>query len=79
MAPTFFSNFQNIFFNYFTKSPQTTIALKFLTHIISALGGVRYLCTLYIVTGLRYLDMDWVQKSACSGFFFQSLNSFCEK
>jgi hypothetical protein len=25
---------------YFIKNPQTTIALKFLTHIISAIGGV---------------------------------------
>ena len=29
--------------NYFIKKPQTTIALTFLTHIISAIGGV---CTL---------------------------------
>ena len=37
----FFSNFQDIyFFNYFIKNPQTTIALTFLTHIISAIGGV---------------------------------------
>ena len=35
----FFSNFQDIFY-HFIKNPQTTIALTFLTHIISAIGGV---------------------------------------
>ena len=29
-------------FIYFIKNPQTTIAPTFLTHIISAIGGVRY-------------------------------------
>ena len=29
------------FFNYFIKNPQTTIALTFLTYIISAISGVR--------------------------------------
>ena len=35
---------------YFTKNPQTTIALTFLTHIISAIGGVR--CNRENVDGL---------------------------
>ena len=29
-----------MFFNQFIKNPQTTIALTFLTHIISDIGGV---------------------------------------
>ena len=53
--PQFFSNFQDMFFfNHFVKNPQSTIALTFLTNIISDIGGVRrasaallptYLCT----------------------------------
>ena len=39
-APMIFSNFQYIFFIHFIKNPQTTIALPFLTHNISATGGV---------------------------------------
>ena len=35
-----FHIFRIFFFNYFIKNPQTTIAPKFLTHIISAIGGV---------------------------------------
>jgi hypothetical protein len=41
MAPTiFFQIFRIYFFNYFIKNPQTTIALTFLTYVISATGGV---------------------------------------
>ena len=36
----FFQTFSIYFFNYFIKNPQTTIAPTFLTHIISAIGGV---------------------------------------
>ena len=37
----FFSNFQDTYFlNYFIKNRQTTIALTFLTNIISGIGGV---------------------------------------
>ena len=40
-APTFcFQIFRTYFFNHFIKNPQTTIALTFLTHIISDIGGV---------------------------------------
>ena len=39
----FFQIFRIYFFNYFIKNPQTTIALTFLTHIISAIGGVQKL------------------------------------
>ena len=39
-APTIFSNFQDFLKKYFIKNPQTTIALTFLTHIISGIGGV---------------------------------------
>ena len=41
-APTIFFQIFSIcfFFNYFIKNPQTAIALTFLTHIISAIGGV---------------------------------------
>ena len=38
MAPTIFSQIFRII--YFIKNPQTTIALTFLTHIISTIGGV---------------------------------------
>ena len=36
----FFQTFSIFVFNYFIKNPQTTIALPFLTHNISATGGV---------------------------------------
>ena len=36
----FFSYFQHIFKHYLNKNPQTTNALTFLTHTISAKGGV---------------------------------------
>ena len=36
----FFQTFSIYFFNYFIKNPQNTIALPFLTHNISAIGGV---------------------------------------
>ena len=35
-----FQTFSIYFFNYFIKNPQSTIALPFLTHNISAIGGV---------------------------------------
>ena len=38
--PRFFLFRMFFFFNYFIKNPQITIALTFLTHIISGLGGV---------------------------------------
>ena len=37
----FFQIFSICFFEYFIKKPQTTIALIFLTHIISGIDGVR--------------------------------------
>ena len=41
MAPTIFFKFSGyIFFNHFIKNPQTKIALTFLTHNISDIGGV---------------------------------------
>ena len=36
----FFQNFSIFFKDYFIRNPQTTIALPFLTHNISATGGV---------------------------------------
>ena len=36
----FFQIFRIYIFDYFIKNPQTTIVLTFLTHIISAIGGV---------------------------------------
>ena len=36
----FFQNFRICFFKDFIKNPQTTIALTFLTHIISGIDGV---------------------------------------
>ena len=41
MAPTIFFLFSAYFFLYYlNKNPQTTIALLFLTHNISGIGGV---------------------------------------
>ena len=41
MAPTIFFKFSGyVSFNCFIKIPQTTIALGFMTHNISAIGGV---------------------------------------
>ena len=37
----FFQNFRICFFKDFIKNPQTTIALTFLTHIISGIDGVQ--------------------------------------
>ena len=37
----FFQTFSIIFLDYFIKNPQTTIALPFLTHDISATGNMR--------------------------------------
>ena len=42
LAPTIFFKFSGYLF--FIKNPQTTIALTFLTHIISAIGGVDANC-----------------------------------
>ena len=39
-APKIFFKFSGYFLNDFIKNPQTTTALTFLTHIISAIGGV---------------------------------------
>ena len=40
-APTiFFQTFSTYFLNHFIKNPQTTNTLPFLTHNISAIGGV---------------------------------------
>ena len=36
----FFQTFSIFFLDYFIKNPQTTIALPFLTHNMSAIGGV---------------------------------------
>ena len=36
----FFQIFRIHFFNHFIKNPQPTIALTFLTHIISDIGGM---------------------------------------
>ena len=42
-APTIFFKLPvYIFFNYFIKNPQTTIALPFLSDNISAIGGVSW-------------------------------------
>jgi hypothetical protein len=37
----FFQTFSIFFLDYFIKNPKATIALPFLTHNISAIGGVR--------------------------------------
>ena len=40
----FFQTFSIYFLNHFIKNPQTTIALPFLTHDISVIGGVYTMC-----------------------------------
>ena len=47
----FFQTFSIVFLNYFIKNPQTTIALPFLTHNISAIGGVHS----YLQSRVKYL------------------------
>ena len=51
----FFQSFSICFFNYFIKNPQTTIALTFLTHIISAIGGVCEERLIFFVQFLKIL------------------------
>ena len=51
----FFQIFRIFFSNYFIKNPQTTMALTFLTHIISEIGGVTYYILLRVKTGLKNL------------------------
>ena len=43
----FFQTFSIYFFNYFIKNPLTAIALPFLTHNMSAIGGVK--CDLAVI------------------------------
>ena len=55
MAPTiFFHIFSIYFFNYLVKNQQTTNAPIFLTHNISAIGGV-FMVALKLKTLLKYL------------------------
>ena len=51
----FFQTFSIYFLDYFIKNPQTTTALPFLTHNISAIGGVRSTNTELVVKNLKYL------------------------
>ena len=41
MVPTIFFIFSAFFLNYLIKNPETTIAITFLTHNVSVIGGVR--------------------------------------
>ena len=52
-----------MFFWNFIKNPQTTIALTFLTHIISGIGGV--VSKLYI----KCLMKSWVYKTTKNATF----------
>ena len=66
----FFQNFRICFFKDFIKNPQTTIALTFLTHIISGIDGVMNLpvdLSLYFLS--QAIDLSW---QAC---FEKYLNS----
>ena len=56
MAPMIFFIFSGyFFFLYFIKNPQTTMTPTFLMHIISAIGGVRWLHWADSVNALTYL------------------------
>ena len=48
-----FQTFSIYFFNYFIKNPQTTMALPFLTHNISAIGGVYFLSNFFSCTASK--------------------------
>ena len=61
----FFQFFSIYFFNYFIKNPQTTIALPFLTHNISAIDGVS-----------NYSKEEVPYSSRCIHSFFCSLLYF---
>ena len=65
----FFQIFRMYFLNCFIKNPQTTIALTFLTHIISAIGGVSYhlrrsSANLCIYLHLPILQSSWVTRQS---------------
>ena len=56
-APSIFFKFSGYIFCYFIKNPQTTVALKFLTYIISAISGV---FTVYFSKVLKWLMPTWI-------------------
>ena len=74
-SPNFFQTFSIYFFNYFIKNPQTTIALTFLTHIISGIGGVLHAGVTekqtisYILHGTFY-PMHGIENYLAVGFLF---------
>ena len=56
----FFQTFSIHFSNYFMKIPQTTIALPFLTHNVSAIGGVSCLkinkyYIIFVISTIQYI------------------------
>ena len=59
-----------MFFNYFTKNLQTTIALTFLTHIISGIDGVASLIVLY------FYQKDFALSSMYKNVFEQPYQDF---
>ena len=62
----FFQTFSICIFNYFSKNPQTTIALPFLTYNISATGGVSLYFPLKVKFDKVFLNKD--RHKSC-GFF----------
>ena len=62
----FFQTFSIFFKDYFIKNPQTTIALPFLTHNISAIGGVQHYCTVYLFTKKSYFQPLAISNFKCS-------------
>ena len=62
----FFQIFRIYFFKDFIKNPQTTIALTFLTHIISGIDGVEYFTYLNLAVKTLpecfAIPLEWLQK-----------------
>ena len=62
----FFQNVRIYFFKDFIKNPQTTIALTFLTHIISGIDGVEYFTYLNLAVKTLpecfAIPLEWLQK-----------------
>ena len=59
-------NLQHIFFNHFIKNPKTTDALTFLTHDISAIGGVIHTNKIAILLLQLMLMLHHLYKELCT-------------
>ena len=71
----FFQNFRICFFKDFIKNPQTTIALTFLTHIISGIDGVCNIITYLLYSGIKGVDFSKFQIAKGWNFFLHLYDS----